>query len=260
MSLRDFNSPANDRPVALNHEPNGNGTGLGEFHTVHPEETEPNNTGKIVGALAVALMVGAAGIYAYTISGHAANPAPMQQTASLPKAPPPVAPPAMTAPAPDSTVPDAAAPVSTPEPAPQPAMKAAETKPVEKPVKSAATKQAPASMSDGASVRMKADSQGTSTSQQAAATAVAPAAPQQQAAAAPVTPEQQPVPEPVSPAPNPSDLANANPQSSVSVPQGATTAQDMPAQALTPEQPAQQPEAASPATDQPAQSAGQVAQ
>ncbi|HEX2761412.1 MAG TPA: hypothetical protein VHM27_12895 [Rhizomicrobium sp.] len=247
MSLRDFNAPTQERPITLNHEPNGNGTGLGEFHTVHPEEIEPNNTGKIVGALAVALMVGAAGVYAYTMTGHAANPAPMQQTASLP-APPPVAPPAMTTPAPDSTAPDAAAPVSTPAPAPQPAMKSAEIKPVEKPVKSAAaTKEAP--ISDGASVRMNADSQSTSTSQQAAATPVTPA-PAQQAA----------IPEAVSPAPNPSDVANANPQSGVSVPQGATTAQDMPAQALTPEQPAQQPEAASPAADQPAQAAGQVAQ
>ena len=31
------------------------------FHTVNPEEREPNNTPKIVGAVAVALMVGAAG-------------------------------------------------------------------------------------------------------------------------------------------------------------------------------------------------------
>ena len=252
MSLRDFNTPTEERPVTLNHEPlsheiGGNGSGLGDFHTVHPEEIEPNNTGKIVGALAVALMVGAAGIYAYTASGHAANPAPMQQTASLPKTPPPIAPPAMTTPAADNTVPDMAAPVSTPAPAPAPVTKSAAA---EKPVKSAATKQAAAPISEGASVRMNADSQSTSTSQQAATTPVNPAPVQQQAA----------VPEPVSPAPNPSDVANASPQSSVSVPPGATTAQDIPAQAQTPEQPAQQPEAASPATDQPAQSPGQVAQ
>jgi len=244
MSLRDF-GPTEERTVILNHEPNGNGSGLGDFHTVSSEEIEPNNTGKIVGALAVALMVGTAGIYAYTMSGHAANPAPMQQTASLP-APPPAAPPAMTTPAPDSTTPDAAAaPASTPAPAPAPVTKSAAA---EKPVKSAAAKEAP--ISDGASVRMNADSQSTSTSQQAATTPVTPAPVQQQAA----------VPEPVSPAPNPSDVANANPQSSVSVPPGATTAQDIPAQAQTPEQPAQQPEAAAPAQDQPAQSPGQVAQ
>ena len=60
MSLRDFNSSSEDRPVILNHEPMGNGGGLGAFHTVNPEDREPNNTPKIIGALAVALMVGAA--------------------------------------------------------------------------------------------------------------------------------------------------------------------------------------------------------
>jgi hypothetical protein len=241
MTLRDF-GPSEERTVILNHEPNGNGAGLNEFHTIHPEEVEPNNTSKIVGALAVALMVGAAGVYAYTMSGHAANPAPMQQTASLPKTPPPIAPPAMTAPAPEMTAP-VAEPVATPAPAPAPVTKSAAA---EKPVKSAA-----APVSDGASVRMNADSQSTTTSQQAAATAVTPAAPVEQQAA---------IPEPVSPSPNPSDLANANPQSGVSVAPGATTAQDIPAQAVTPEQPAQQPEAAAPAAAEPAQSAGQVAQ
>lgn len=247
MTLRDF-GPAEESTVILNreqlsHEVGGNGAGLNEFHTVHPEEIEPNNTGRIVGALAVALMVGAAGVYAYSMSGHAANPAPMQQTASLPKAaPPPIAPPAMTAPEMAAPVTE---PVATPAPAPAPVTKSAA---VEKPVKSAAAK---APVSDGASVRMNADAQSTTTSQQAAATAVTPAAPVEQQAA---------IPEPVSPSPNPSDLANANPQSGVSVPSGATTAQDIPAQAVTPEQPAQQPEAAAPASDQPAQSAGQVAQ
>lgn len=246
MALRDFNTPSVERPVTLNHEPIGNGSGLGDFHTVSSEEIEPNNTGKIVGALAVALMVGAGGIYAYTMSGHAANPAPMQQTAANLPAPPPAPPAAMTPPpAPEAAAP-MAAPVSTPEPAPAPVTKSAAA---EKPVKSAAAK-TEAPISDGASVRMTADSQATTTSQQAAATPVTPA-PAQQAA----------IPEPVSPTPNPSDVANANPQSSVSVPQGATTATDIPAQpqAVTPEQPAQ-PEAAAPAAAQPAQSAGQVAQ
>ncbi len=49
MSLRDFNSPSDDRPMALNNDPTGNGSGLGSFHTVNPEDREPNNTGKIVG-------------------------------------------------------------------------------------------------------------------------------------------------------------------------------------------------------------------
>ncbi len=61
MSLRDFNSPSDD-PIALHNSPQGNGGGLGNFHTIHPEEREPNNTPKIVGALAVALMIGAAGV------------------------------------------------------------------------------------------------------------------------------------------------------------------------------------------------------
>lgn len=242
MSLRDF-GPTEERTVILNHEPlshevGGNGSGLSEFHTVSSEEIEPNNTGKIVGALAVALMVGAAGVYAYTMTGHSANTVPMQQTAALP-APPPAPPAAMTPPpAP------VAEPVAAPEPAPAPVTKSAAA---EKPMKSAAAK-TEVPVTDGASVRMNADSQSTSTSQQAAATPVTPA-PAQQAA----------IPEPVSPTANPSDVANANPQSSVSVPQGATTAQDIPAQAVTPEQPAQ-PEAAAPAQAQPEQAAGQVAQ
>lgn len=238
MSLRDF-GPSEERTLTLNHEPlsheaGGNGSGLGEFHTVHPEEIEPNNTGKIVGALAVALMVGAAGVYAYTMTGHSANTVPLQQTASLPK-PMPAPPPAMPVPAPEMAAP-VAEPVAAPAPVTEPAA-------VERPVKSAAAKTA-APISDGASVRMNADSQSTDASQQAAATPIAPA---QQAA----------IPEPVSPAPNPSDLANANPAPSVSVPQGAATAQDIPVQPVTPEV---QPEAAAPAQTQPEQAAGQVAQ
>ena len=83
MSLRDFNASSDDRPVVLNTEPLGNGSGLGSFHTVNQEEREPNNTPKIVGALAVALMVGAGGIYFYSMTGK--HPAPIQ-TASLPAA------------------------------------------------------------------------------------------------------------------------------------------------------------------------------
>jgi len=66
------------------------------------------------------------------------------------------------------------------------------------------------------------------------------------------------IPEPVSPTPSPSDVAIANPQSSVAVQPKATTAQDMPAQAATPD--AAPPEAAAPAQAPPEQSAGQVAQ
>ena len=59
MSLRDFNAPFEMIPSVLHHEPGGNGTGLENFHTVQPEDIEPNNTPKIVGAVAVALMLGA---------------------------------------------------------------------------------------------------------------------------------------------------------------------------------------------------------
>ena len=49
MSLRDFNSPSDD-PIALHNSPQGNGGGLGNFHTTNPEDREPNNTPKIGGA------------------------------------------------------------------------------------------------------------------------------------------------------------------------------------------------------------------
>ena len=72
MSLRDFNA-IDDRPLALHNEAMGNESGLGAFHTVQPDDVEPNNTPKIAGALAVALMVGAAGfgLYANAGSSHA---------------------------------------------------------------------------------------------------------------------------------------------------------------------------------------------
>src|SRR5262245_38633771 len=143
MSLRDF-GPSEERTVILNHEPNGNGSGLNEFHTVHPEEIEPNNTGKIVGALAVALMVGAAGVYAYTMTGHSANTVPMQQTAANLPAPPPAPPAAMTPPPAPEAAP-VVEPVAAPEPAPAPVTKSAAA---EKPVKSAAAK-TEAPVSDG---------------------------------------------------------------------------------------------------------------
>ena len=78
MSLRDFNSSSEDRPIVLNHEPMGNGAGLGAFHTVNPEDREPTHTPKIIGALAVALMVGAAGAYVYSMSGKTMQPAAVQ--------------------------------------------------------------------------------------------------------------------------------------------------------------------------------------
>jgi len=62
MSLRDFNNaPFSDDPTALHTAPSGNGAGLKSFHTTQPEDIEPNNMPKIVGAVAVALMIGVAG-------------------------------------------------------------------------------------------------------------------------------------------------------------------------------------------------------
>ena len=218
MSLRDFNAPSEDRPVILNHEPMGNSGGLGNFHTVNPEDREPNNTGRIVGALAVALMVGAGGLYAYTATGN--HPKPVTTAANLPSPPPAAPQPAAMTPAPESTA----------------AMDAAPAAMTPAPVRTASARRS-APISEGAAVRMSADSQAL-TSQ-----------PAQQAVV---------IPEPVSPTPSPSDVAIANPQSGVAVSPNAVTAQDMPAQAAMPD--AAQPEAAAPAQAQPEQSAGQVAQ
>ena len=55
MSLRDFDAPFPNDPRALHNEPLGNGAGLENFHTTQPEDIEPNNTPKIIGAVAVAL-------------------------------------------------------------------------------------------------------------------------------------------------------------------------------------------------------------
>lgn len=214
MTLRDFNAPSNERPIILNHEPMGNGAGLSSFHTVSPETREPNNTGKIVGALAVALMVGAGGLYTYTATSN--QPKQVTTAANLPAAPP--AQPAAMAPAPEAAAPLEAAPVIAPAAAPAPAAS---------PVPMRSARRAPA-ISDGASVRMNADAQAPAPIQQADVT-------------------------PVLPTPSPSDVAIANPQSSVAVPPNAVTAQDMPAQAA-------QPQDAAPAQAEPAQSAGQVAQ
>ena len=72
MSLRDFNSPSDD-PITLHNSPWGNGGGLGNFHTTNPEDREPNNTPKIEGALAVALMIGAAGMGLFAYASGSSN-------------------------------------------------------------------------------------------------------------------------------------------------------------------------------------------
>jgi len=72
ISLCDFNSPS-DGPITLHNSPQGNGSGLGNFHTTNPEDREPNNTPKIVGALAVALMIRAAGVGLFAYASGSSN-------------------------------------------------------------------------------------------------------------------------------------------------------------------------------------------
>jgi hypothetical protein len=247
MSLRDdITTPAFDDPTALHHEPLGNGAGLSDFHTVNVEEKERSNTPKIVGAVAVALMVGVAAVGLYANMGHSTKPVVADN--AVPKTVP-VTPPQqtamaapdsnMSAPAPDTS--NSAAP-TTPAPTPEPA--ATKTEP-SKPapvhtasrssshIKSASSEPA----SDAASVRMSADTtQTTQAPQQAQVT------PAQQAQATPL---------PAAPTPSPSDVASNGGQSSAAVPNNATTASDIPqpqaapapAQPQTPAQTTQQPEA-----------------
>ena len=222
MSLRDdINTPAFDDPTALHHEPLGNGAGLSNFHTVNVEESERSNTPKIVGAVAVALMVGVAAVGLYANMGHSTKPVVADN--AVPKTVP-VTPPQQTAmAAPDSSTsapaPDANSSASTPAPTPEPA--ATKTEP-SKPapvhtasrssshIKSASAE--PASpASDAASVRMSADTtQATQAPQQAQV---------QQAQTTPL---------PAAPAPSPSDVASNGGQSSAAVPGNATTASDIP--------------------------------
>jgi hypothetical protein len=127
MSLRDFNTQYSDDPIALHTSPVGNGGGLDNFHTVHPEDSETNNTPKILGALAVALMIGAAGVGTFVYSSSPSHPKAVVTAsnlpASLPAAPAPVA---ATAPDTQTAMTPAASPEATPAPAP---MRTASAKP-----------------------------------------------------------------------------------------------------------------------------------
>ena len=221
MSLRDFNEPA--QPIGTLHtDPSGNGAGLNAFHTTNPEDRERNNAPKIVGALAVALMVGAAGIGLYAYSGSSSQPKPVVADNNLPQPPAAASAPIAPPPAPQqaANTPDA----STPAPAdttPAP-VKEASAKPVKHHMASNTNSTQTASIaSDASSVRMNADS--TQASQ----------APAQQAAIAPST-----TPLPAAPQPSPSDVAANNTQASQPV-QSAAPAPDAAAQ-----QPAQQAPAA----------------
>jgi hypothetical protein len=135
MSLRDFNSPSEDRPIILNNEPIGNGSGLEAFHTTNPEDREPNNTGKIVGALAVALMLGAAGVYAYSVSGKSET----KQVVAANTLPAPAAPAPVAAQTPPPAAPQQDA-MTTPSDATTPATKTADARPDVAPVKTASAK------------------------------------------------------------------------------------------------------------------------
>src|SRR5690349_3723280 len=112
MSLRDFNAPFPDDPRALHNAPLGNGAGLENFHTKQPEDIEPNNMPKIVGAVAVALMIGAAGIALYTSAGRSMQPKSIVATNTMPAAQPAPAP--LPAPEPAQMTPDANTPATPP--------------------------------------------------------------------------------------------------------------------------------------------------
>jgi hypothetical protein len=213
MSLRDFNA-IDDDPISLHSQPPGNESGLGNFHTVQPDDVEPSNTPKIVGGLAVALMIGVAGFgfYYQANSSSSLQPKPVVTASNVPAPAAPIAPDAQQA--------AQAAKAATVDPN---SLHAAQVKTpasmdqVPAPTKTASVKPArshAAASTGAASARMPADFNQTSK-----------AAAQQSA----VTP--------TAPAPSPSDVATTNTQSGVAVPSDATTASDIPAPAPQ-EQPA----------------------
>jgi hypothetical protein len=230
MSLRDFNA-IDDDPISLHSQPPGNESGLGNFHTVQPDDVEPSNTPKIVGGLAVALMIGVAGFgfYYQANSSSSLQPKPVVTASNVPAPAAPIAPDAQSdaqqaaqaakAAKAATADPDSlrAAQVKTPAAASMDQMPAPAKTASAKPARSRA-----AASTGAASARMPADFNQTSK-----------AAAQQSA----ITP--------TAPAPSPSDVATTNTQSSVAVPSDATTASDIPAPAPqeqpAPAQPSPQP-------------------
>ena len=207
MSLRDIYTPNDDKLVILNAEPTGNGSGLGDFHTINPEDREPNNTPKIVGGLVVALMLGAAGAYVYSVSGHQPKQIVAANSLPAPSAPAPAAAPAPM-PAPDN---NQAANTPAPEAAP-----ATDTKPVSKPapVRSASVTRTRASSAPdmgAAQARMSADST-PAVQQQAVVTPVEPVSPQPPASALANNNVQQPATEVAPPVTPQADAAPAQDQ------------------------------------------------
>lgn len=243
MSLRDFNTTSfPDDPTALHHESAGNESGLGNFHTVQPEDIEPNNTPKIAGAIAVALMVGAAGVALYASHGSSTHTKQIVAAAPAPVAPPPAA----------ALMPVTETPAAAPEPVAKQATKAAKAATSEPNslraalVKTPASGQADAAASDAAAARMAAANDANQVNTQP-----------QQKAAIPEQPVAAPLPD--GPSPSPSDVATNTTQSGVAVPQGATVASDIPNPA--PAQGADPAPSPTPEPTQPsAQPSGQIAQ
>ncbi len=220
MSLRDFdNVPPSDDPIALHNEPLGNESGLSAFHTVNPEEREPNNTPKIVGAVAVALLVGAAAVGLYAYSGPSTKP--VVANNSLPQTAP-VTPPQQTAMTDNSApaAPASAAPTAPTAPAaPTPA--ASSDMPKSAPVRTASIRSTHSHRSRSE------DLSGTvSTPSSSSQSAQAP----QPAQTTPVPEQAQATPLPATP--SPSDVASNRP----AVPNNSTTASDIPQASAAPQQ------------------------
>ncbi len=237
MALREFGED-NTRPIILENDPAGNSGGLGGFHTVNPEDREPSNTPKIVGGLVVALMLGAAGAYIYSVSGQQ-QPKQVVAANELP-APPAPTPAPQPAPMPASD--------NTAAPAPAAPIPAADTsKPETKPVIHTA------SVSKARSAAKESADLGAANARMQAADSTPAVQPQQQSVTAPT--QTAAVPEPVSPqAPVSSQASVAQPtnpevapqqsQSSTPTADNAAPAQDQqtgatPAPAPAQAQPAQ---------------------
>jgi hypothetical protein len=263
MSLRDFNAPSTDGPTILHNAPSGNGSGLDAFHTRQPEDIEPSNMPKIVGAVAVALMVGAAGVALYSSAGKSIQPRPVVTASNLPATPPPAA-----TPGPDANMAANTPPVSTP-PAEAPAA----------PAKSAAIAPAPEKTASPARKHVASGSRsGASSTNSNDATAASARMAADSSQVTNQSQQQATVAEPVAPTPSPSDVATNNTQSGAAVPQGATTASDIPVTPTAPNNTAapqqnntvapQEAQASTPQANNtapaqqsaPAQSAGQVNQ
>jgi hypothetical protein len=233
---------------------------LSSFHTRTPEDTKLNNTGKIVGALAVALMVGAVGVVVYSTSNP--EPKPKITAAQLPKAPPTQLA-AATPPAPMAdTAADAAMtpePAAAPEPVKSEPVKSqakAETPKAGVVKKSASVESKPVDVArndvpDTMSARLKASGDQAMTDNKSAPLT---ATPEPSAVTPPVQDSQQPAsdasqfaqnqPAPVQAAP--AQVAPVQPQGTPNVTNDANAAA-----------PAQQPMAQEPAPAQPAEQTGQ---